>query len=257
MTRSSYVSIKLRNTILILLLLTAFSLRLYRLDHQEIWGDEAHSAYVASLPLLSAVSPRTETNPPLYHLLLYFWVKLTGSSVFALRFLSLVLGVLTVSLVYRLARLAFGELVGFLAALLCAISPFLVYYSQEARMYALATFFTTLSMFLLARIVSNERGQFRLRRFSDAVLPAGQPGNQSDFASREANGNLRSLDILWLAYFLATAAAIFTHYYALFVVVAQNAFVIALLCPEPSVLGPEDQGLVEVKGFVRDYEPKR
>ncbi len=228
MIRFSGVSIKLKNIILILLLLTAFTLRLYRLDHQEIWGDEAHSAYVAGLSLLSAVCPRTETNPPLYHLLLYFWARLTGFSVFALRFLSLVLGVLTVPLVYRLARLAFGVPVGLLAALLCAISPFQVYYSQEARMYALATFFTTLSMFLLARIVSGERGQFRLRRFSDAVLPAGQPDNQSDFASREANGNLRSLDILWLAYFLATAAAIFTHYYALFVVVAQNAFVIAL-----------------------------
>ena len=156
MIRSSYASIKLRNTILILLLLAAFALRLYRLDHQEIWGDEAHSAYVASLPLPVVVSPRTETNPPLYHFLLYLWVGLTGSSVFALRFLSLVLGVLTVPLVYRLARLAFGELVGLLAALLCTISPFLVYYSQEARMYALATFSTTLSMLLLARIVSGQ-----------------------------------------------------------------------------------------------------
>ena len=228
MIRFSY----LKNIILILLLLTAFALRLYRLDHQEIWGDEAHSAHVASLPLLSAVSPRTETNPPLYHFLLYLWLRLTGSSVFALRFLSLVLGVLTVPLVYDLARLAFGEPVGLLASLLCAISPFQVYYSQEARMYALATFFTTLSMFLLARIVSSEGGQFRLRRFSDAVLPAGQPDNQGNFASRETNGNLRSLDILWLAYFLATAAAIFTHYYALFVVVAQNVFVTVLLCPE-------------------------
>ncbi|MFQ5811978.1 MAG: glycosyltransferase family 39 protein [Anaerolineae bacterium] len=196
----------LTSIILILLLLTAFALRLYRLDHQEIWGDEAHSAYVASLPLLSAVSPRTETNPPLYHFLLYFWVKLTGSSVFALRFLSLVLGVLTVPLVYRLARLAFGELVSLLAALLCAISPFLVYYSQEARMYALATFSTTLSMFLLARIVSGERGPSRPRRFPSK--------------------NLRGLK--WTAYLLATAAAIFTHYYALFVVVAQNAVLMTL-----------------------------
>jgi mannosyltransferase len=196
-----------RNTILILLLLIAFALRLYRLDHQEIWGDEAHSAYLSKLPLLSAVSPRMETNPPLYHLLLWFWVKLTGSSVFALRFLSLVLGVLTVLLVYRLARLVFGELVGLLTALLCAISPFLVYYSQEARMYALATFFTTLSMFLLARIVSGESRHSRPRRFPE---------------------DLRGLDILWLAYVLATAAAIFTHYYALFVVVAQNVLVISL-----------------------------
>ena len=224
-------SIKLRNTILILLLLTAFALRLYRLDHQEIWGDEAHSAHVASLPLLSTVSPRTETNPPLYHFLLYSWVRLTGSSVFALRFLSLVLGVLTVPLVYGLARLAFGELVGLLAALLCAISPFQVYYSQEARMYALATLFTTLSMFLLAKIVSGRGGQFRL-------YPATEERPRPDFASEQFLGRagtplgsnfrfpeiLRGLDILWLAYFLATAAAIFTHYYALFVVVAQNVF---------------------------------
>ena len=246
-------------------MLTAFTLRLYRLDHQEIWGDEAHSAYVASLPLLSAVSPRTETNPPLYHLLLYFWARLTGSSVFALRFLSLVLGMLTVSLVYRLARLAFGELVGLLAALLCAISPFQVYYSQEARMYALATFAATLSMFLLARIVSGEKEQFRLypategrprpdfaseQSLDGAGTPLGSNSGGQFRLRRFSNRNLRSLDILWIAYLLATAATIFTHYYALFVVVAQNAFVIALLCPEPSVLGPEDQGLVE--GWRRD-----
>ncbi len=254
------LSIKLRNIVLIFILLAAFALRLYRLDHQEIWGDEAHSAYVASLPLLSAVSPGMETNPPLYHLLLWLWVKLTGPSVFALRFLSLVLGVLTVLLAYRLARLAFGERVGLLTALLCAISPFLVYYSQEARMYALATFAATLSMFLLARIVSGERGHSRPRRFSDAILPADRPDHQSNFASRGTFGNLRGLkglwiypategrprpdfaseqplggagtllgsDLMWLAYFLATAAAIFTHYYALFVVAAQNAFMIAL-----------------------------
>ncbi len=225
----------LKSAILILLLLTAFALRLYRLDHQEIWGDEAHSAYLSKLPLLSAVSPRMETNPPFYHLLLWFWVKLTGFSVFALRYLSLVLGVLTVPLVYRLARLAFGELVGLLAALLCAISPFQVYYSQEARMYALATFCTTLSMFLLAKIVSGEGGQFR-------PYPATEGRLRPDFASEQFRGGtgtplgsnfrlpeiLRGLDILWLAYLLATAAAVFTHYYALFVVAAQNAFVIML-----------------------------
>ena len=220
------------NVILILLLLTAFALRLYRLDHQEIWGDEAHSAYVASLPLLSAVSPRMETNPPLYHLLLYFWVKLTGSSVFALRFLSLVLGVLTVPLVYHLARLTFGEPVGLLAALLCAISPFMVYYSQEVRMYALATFFTTLLMLFLARIVSGESASHSGSKIALRGLPNprfwpgfGNPGR----AKLDQGSANRSASVgLWIAYFLATAAAIFTHYYALFVVVAQNAFMIAL-----------------------------
>jgi mannosyltransferase len=244
-------SIRFRNIVLILLLLAAFALRLYRLDHQELWGDEAHSAYVSKLPLPSAVSPRTETNPPLYHLLLSLWVRLTGSSVFALRFLSLVLGVLTVPLVYRLARLAFGVSVGLLAALLCAISPFQVYYSQEARMYALATFVTTLSMFFLARIASGQRGPSRPRRgLKDLwIYPATEGRPRPDFASEQSlagagtplgsnsrgpsrprrfSGNLRSLDVLWIAYFLATAAAIFTHYYALFVVVAENALLIAL-----------------------------
>ena len=187
--------------VLILFLLVAFALRLYRLDHQEIWGDEAHSAYVVKLPLLSTVSPHTETNPPLYHFLLYLWVRLTGRGVFALRFLSLVLGVLTVPLVYQLARLAFGELVGLLAALLCTISPFLIYYSQEARMYALATFATTLSMLLLARIMSGGGGS--------CTRPGRPPG-------------------IVLTYLLATAAAIFTHYYALFVVVAQNVVAITM-----------------------------
>jgi len=119
--------------------------------------------------------------------------------------------VLTVALVYRLARLAFGELVGLLAALLCAISPFMVYYSQEARMYALATFCTTLSMFFLVRIVSGE---------SPSTARSGSPDPGQKRGLGNPPGAIRSL---WLAYFLATAAAIFTHYYALFVVVAQNA----------------------------------
>jgi 4-amino-4-deoxy-L-arabinose transferase-like glycosyltransferase len=221
-------SIKLTNSVLILLLLTAFALRLYRIDHQELWGDEARSAYVVKLPLPSIVSPYIEPFPPFYHLLLYFWVRLTGSSVFTLRFLSLVLGVLTVPLVYRLARLASGVSVGLLAALLWALSPFQVYYSQEARMYALVGLSTTLSMLLFVRIVAGEREQFRLRRFSDAVLPANQPDNQSDFAGRETNGNLRSLKGLWVGYLVSTAAAIFSHYYALFVVVAQNVLLVAL-----------------------------
>jgi 4-amino-4-deoxy-L-arabinose transferase-like glycosyltransferase len=227
--RSCDFNRRLRNIILILLLLAAFALRPYRLDHQEFWGDEAFSAYMSKLPLPSTVSPRTDVHPPLYYLLLNFWVRLTGSSVFALRFLSLVLGLLTVPLVYRLARLAFGVSVGLLAALLCAISPFQVYYSQEARMHALATFSTTLSMFLLARLVSSEREQSRPRRFSDAILPADQPDNQGSSASRSTAGNLRGVELgLWIAYFLATAAAIFTYYYALFVVVAENALLMAL-----------------------------
>lgn len=214
--------------ILILLLLAAFALRLYRLDHQEIWGDEAHSAYVVKLPLLSVVSPRTETNPPLYHLLLYLWVRLTGSSVFALRFLSLILGVLTVSLVYQLARLIFGELVGLLAALLCAISPFLIYYSQEARMYALATFATTFSMLLLAKIVSGDKWVGRGGSCTRSGQPQGVAPPTGFEHKRGFDNPLGATWGLWLAYLLATVAAVFTHYYALFVVVAQNVVVVAL-----------------------------
>src|SRR5438552_18635541 len=73
---------------LLLLLLAAFALRVWAIDAQGIWGDEAFSIYTAEQPLSYVLSAGTDVHPPLYHVLLHFWLELAGRSPLGVRFLS-------------------------------------------------------------------------------------------------------------------------------------------------------------------------
>ena len=178
--------------VLLLLVFLAFTLRAYRLGHQSFWYDEGQSYYFAHQDSLGAMLDviSESDHPPLYFLFLHLWMLLVGRSEFALRFTALFWSVLLVPLVYLLGRRAFGPREGITAALLMAISPFHVWYAQEARMYTLATFLRLLSSYLL--------------------LSALQKGRRS----------------LWLAYTLAALAAPYAHLYACFILLFQGLFVL-------------------------------
>ncbi|MDW8054956.1 MAG: glycosyltransferase family 39 protein [Anaerolineae bacterium] len=136
---------------LLLILLAAFALRVWRLGRAEIGGDEAFSYEYLTLPYLEIIRATVTFHEP--HPVGSYFIFRTlrpffGESEFALRFTSALAGVLTVALVYRLGRAlhAFarfpssGALIG---AALMAFSPFSVYHSRELRMYALALMLTT------------------------------------------------------------------------------------------------------------------
>jgi len=121
------------------LVLLATLTRLWNLKGPSLWMDEAFSHLLAVLPMETAWSAMITdaVHPPLYYLLLRPWLDLAGASEFALRFPSVVAGVLTVALVIRTARQWLGRRAAGWAGLLLAVNPFHVWYSQEARMYAL------------------------------------------------------------------------------------------------------------------------
>jgi len=75
--------------------------------------------------------------PPGYYVLLRAWEFFSGRSEFALRYFSLIFGVLGVALIYRLGRRGLGTGAGVIAALLLTLQPFHTFYSQDARMYSL------------------------------------------------------------------------------------------------------------------------
>jgi len=110
--------------------------------NQSLWLDEAIGALVVKsqsyLQILKEF-PLHDNHPPLYYLALKFWTDIFEYSEVALRSLSVAFGVGTVFLVYRIGKLISPRL-GILASLLLATSPFAIYYSQEARMYAMAAF---------------------------------------------------------------------------------------------------------------------
>jgi mannosyltransferase len=180
---------------ILLIVLLAFGLRLCLIDRQDIWGDEAFSIWLSNQPLPEVVAGGADTHPPLYPVLLLLWMRLAGSSPLAVRFLSACIGTLTVPVVYALGRRVFGRATGGLAALLSAVSPVLVYYAQETRMYGLVALLTVASVYWALRAWRGGR---------DAISP-------------------------YVAYFLFTLAAAYTHYYAFFVIVAENLVAIPLL----------------------------
>jgi 4-amino-4-deoxy-L-arabinose transferase-like glycosyltransferase len=141
--------------LLLAILLFAVILRLYRLDAQSFWNDEGNSARLSERPLnLILEGTASDIHPPAYYVLLHYWRALFGQSEFALRCLSVVAGLALVAFTYLLGRHLFDEATGLAAAFLGAISPFTVYYSQEARMYALVAALSAVSVYLLLRLLN-------------------------------------------------------------------------------------------------------
>jgi uncharacterized membrane protein len=135
-----------------MLCLLACALRLFQLGAQSLWYDEGFSAWLAAQQI-DEITVRTaaDIHPPLYYYLLHFWMLWCGQSEFSLRFMSLIPGVLLVPALFSLARRVVDEATGWIAALLAAVSPVGVWYSQEARMYMLLLLLTVLSSYIFWR----------------------------------------------------------------------------------------------------------
>lgn len=115
-----------------------------------LWLDEAQSVAFARLPLLDIPHAlRTDGAPPLYYLLLHGWMALFGEADAAVRSLSVLLSVATIGLLWSAMRRLAGPRAAWAAAVLLSINPFAVRYAAEGRMYALVAFEVTLGMLAL------------------------------------------------------------------------------------------------------------
>ena len=135
-----------------LILILAIALRLLVIN-QSLWLDEAIGALVVKnqtfWQILSEF-PKHDNHPPLYYLTLKLWSSLFGYSEVALRSLSVVFGIGTIYMVFKIGNL-FAKRLGVLAAILIAFSQFHIYYSQEARMYSMAAFLAALAFYLFLK----------------------------------------------------------------------------------------------------------
>ncbi|MFL6139050.1 MAG: glycosyltransferase family 39 protein [Frankiaceae bacterium] len=115
------------------------------LSSGPLWLDEAQSVAIArrSLPRLFELL-RHDGSPPLYYLLLHYWIGALGTGTFAVRALSAVLSVATLPLLWLLATRLLDRAYAALAVVLLASSPFAIRYASETRMYALVVLLTAL-----------------------------------------------------------------------------------------------------------------
>jgi hypothetical protein len=191
------------------IILLAAALRCWRLDLQSLWNDELASWHAAHWPTLAGVLERgvvPDVHPPAYFLLLHLWTRLAGSSEAALRAPSVLFGVLTVAAACGLGRCLYTRREGLLAAAVMATAWLPVYYSREARPYALLILCSILSTWWLVETVRRlEAGTRRLPHFA-------------------------------IAYVLAATLAAYTHYFGLLLIGVQAVVASLRLLPRPRLL---------------------
>ena len=143
-----------------------FATRLFRLDGQSLWGDEAISVSRATESLLSITqtAPHEGTLPPLYYYLLHFWQPMVGTTEFAVRYLSLLFGVLTVAVLYAAVRASSGPRPAVLASLLGQHLPFLGLLQPRDAHVRIGNVLSLASTWLFLRIVQRpQRAATRIR----------------------------------------------------------------------------------------------
>jgi len=196
---------------LLVMILLAFGLRVFRLDFVPLRGDESFTVLFVATPFAQMLEGiRTvEPNPPLYYFILYTTVRIFGTGDFAARYVSVIFGVLAVPLLFQLTRRllrssftarstplpkgrgAGGEgWIAILAACLLAVNPYQIWHSQDVRNYTLWPALSLLSLYLMLRALGENRVS------------------------------------LWVAYAGAALASLYTHYYEIFVLLFENLFVL-------------------------------
>lgn len=159
----------------------------YFMMNESIRLDEAQSIWQSSHSLgrtLEIVAQ--DVHVPMYHILLHYWMIIFGTGVEAARAMSMLFFVLSIFVVYLLARTVLSLRWALVLATLFALSPFMNWYANEARMYTLLTFFTLLSQYFFVRILQHKQG--------------------------------------WGGYAITAIIGVYSHYFFLFTLLAQAAY---------------------------------
>ncbi|MDE0632383.1 MAG: glycosyltransferase family 39 protein [Caldilineaceae bacterium] len=183
---------------LLAIILAGFLLRLFRLAFRELRGDESFGFFF-SLSSPGQIVARTlalqEPHPVGSYLLQHAWLQVAGTHEFALRFIPVFAGTAAIPLVFHLGKqLRLGAPAALTASLFLAVNAYAIWHSQDARMYSLSLALTVAATILALRVI-------RLPKSWRA--PAG--------------------------YAVCAAAVLNVHYYAAFIILAHNFFVLFLL----------------------------
>ncbi|MCX6732938.1 MAG: glycosyltransferase family 39 protein [Candidatus Roizmanbacteria bacterium] len=138
--------------------ISAFLIRLINLN-QSLWLDEAIVAKVVrSIPFLqipTQFSPH-DFHPPLYYMLMSLWNTFFGSSEVALRMPSVIFSLIAGFYVYKIGSFLKDKKTATWATAFFLFNPLIIYYSQEARMYMMATAFLTAALYSLLRVTRDK-----------------------------------------------------------------------------------------------------
>lgn len=178
-------------------LIVSLLLRLFNLNYEGLWNDElftAHSANPFRPVSFTIDSLKNDVHPPLHNILSRFWVMKFGYNDISFRILNIIIGSLGVLSVYHVSKSLFSKKIAIIAMWLATVNPFLIEYSQEVRAYGL--------LFLLA----NYSYYFFIKLYKEP----------------------KQKNYLFL-YAITTGAALYTHYFALYILFSQLVILLFLV----------------------------
>lgn len=169
----------------------AAALRFATLGVQSFDYDESFTVGILHGSLGHALHrlPITESSPPLYYIVAWLWTRIFGLSEVGVRSLSALLGTALVPVAFYTARTLGSRRAGPIAGLLVAVNPFLVWYSQEARTYALLALLSALSFWAFVRALEDP-GPRRLALWAAA--------SAASVLSHYFAGYLVAVEAVWL-----------------------------------------------------------
>jgi mannosyltransferase len=158
-----------------LILALALGLRLINLGSQPFTPDEILSLDITnqyhSIRDLLGYLGTVEFHPPLYYILLHYWIPLFGQTIFSLKMLSVIFGLASVVLVYVLSKKLFrSEKIALIAALISTILPLFLEMDQTARPYSVFNFFALVCMLTLWNYYDSRRKRYLILYATSAVI---------------------------------------------------------------------------------------
>ena len=160
-TKYSTLKKKLWITAFSLLLLNVIVKTLFIASESVAW-DEPFSIYHAQMSAHNIINQLFKgNNPPVFELILHFWIKFAGISPFSVRFLPMIFSSLTAVMIFVLGSKMFNYKLGVFTALLFTFTNFHLFFAHEARVYSLFGFLTVCSIYAFVRFIeNNENNRF-------------------------------------------------------------------------------------------------
>src|SRR5512136_2642334 len=165
-------------------------LRVLFLAKNGLWLDETFSVWLANHSVADMLQwiARIDQHPPLYYLLLHYWIAHNGDTPYYVRLLSALFGAGTIPIIYLIGKRLSGVVVGLAAAVFLALSLFNIYFAQETRMYTLLTFNAAVAIYALVRLLTDSRASTpigsQFREYLHAWRTSGpvEPGPAGNFS---------------------------------------------------------------------------